>query len=126
MTRTDRERFQAVLTAKREELSRAARRREGITIERTADALDETQLAAARELTTRGLEREAKLLRSVHISLDRIAEGSYGTCLECEEEISPKRLQALPWATLCITCQEHADWNSRGNAAYHQPMLKAA
>src|SRR6266542_943648 len=98
MTRTDREKIQSSLTAKHEELSRAAARREGIAIERTADALDETQSAAARELTTRGLELEAKLLRNVRLALARIANGTYGTCLECEEEISQKRLQALPWA----------------------------
>ena len=109
MTRTDREKIQSILTAKHAELSRAAARRDGIAIERTADALDETQFAAARDLSTRGLEREAKLLRDVRLALDRIADGSHGTCLECEDEISPKRLQALPWAALCISCQEHAD-----------------
>ena len=123
MTRTDRQKFQAILTAKHEEICRSAAGREGITIERTADALDETQSAAARELTTRGLEREAKLLRNVHLALDRIADGSYGTCLECEDEISQKRLQALPWAALCITCQEHADRNSLGDP---EPALMAA
>lgn len=121
MTRTDRERIQAVLTAKHEELSRAMRRREGITIERTADALDETQSAANRELTTRGLEREAKLLRNVRLAFDRVANGTYGTCVECEGEISQKRLQALPWAALCITCQENAD-----RPAFTRPALMAA
>ena len=121
MTRTDREEIQAVLTAKHEELARAVRRREGIAIERTADSLDETQSAATRELTTRGLEREAKLLRNVRLALDRIAEGSYGTCVECEGEISQKRLQALPWAALCITCQENVD-----RSAFARPALMAA
>ena len=124
MTRTDRQKFQAILTANREEICRTATRRDGITIERTADALDETQSAAARELTTRGLEREAKLLRNVRLALDRIADESYGTCLECGDEISPKRLQALPWAALCITCQEHADRNSQTYSV--QPALMAA
>ena len=124
MTRTDREKIQSSLTAKHEELSRAAARREGIAIERTADALDETQSAAARELTTRGLELEAKLLRNVRLALARIANGTYGTCLECEEEISQKRLQALPWAALCITCQEHADRNSHWDSA-RQTLMAA-
>jgi len=123
MTRTDRQKFQAILTAKHEEICRYAAGREGITIERTADALDETQSAAARELTTRGLEHQTKLLRNVRLALGRIADGSYGTCLECEDEISQKRLQALPWAALCITCQEHADRNSLGDP---EPALIAA
>ena len=126
MTRTDREKFQASLIARHEELTRAATRREGIAIERTADALDETQSAAARELTTRTLEREAKLLRNVRLALDRIAGATYGTCLECEEEISHSRLHALPWAALCITCQEQADRNSRRVSALPEPSLVAA
>ena len=124
MTRTEHQKFQAILTAKHAEICGSAAGREGITIERTADALDETQFAAARELNTRGLEREAKLLRNVRLALDRIADGSYGTCFECEDQISQKRLQALPWASLCITCQEHADRNPLGDSA--RPILMAA
>ena len=124
MTQNDRQKFQAILTAKHQEICRSTTGRDGIAIERTADALDETQFAAARELTTRGLEREAKLLRNVRSALDRIADGTYGTCLECEDDISQKRLQALPWAALCITCQEHADRNVHADSAH--PILMAA
>jgi len=35
-----------------------------------------------------------------------IDEGTYGTCPECDEPISPKRLDALPWARFCVKCQE--------------------
>jgi len=111
MTRTELNKFSAILNAKRTEATRTLGRREGLTIERTADALDETQFAAARELSTRHLEREANLLREVRAALDRIADGSYGFCLHCEEEISQKRLKAVPWATLCIGCQEASDQN---------------
>jgi DnaK suppressor protein len=87
------------------------RHRDGIEIEKTPDALDETQLATERELATRNLERESKLLRSVRQALSRIEEGTYGLCLNCEEEISAKRLKALPWTSLCIQCQQQADDN---------------
>jgi len=109
MTRTELNQFLTILTAKQADLARANGRRDGIAIERTPDALDEVQLAAERELTTRSLERESRLLRNVRAALGRIAEGTYGTCFECEEEISHKRLRAVPWATLCIACQEEAD-----------------
>jgi DnaK suppressor protein len=49
---------------------------------------------------------DAKLLREVGDALHRIETGSYGVCMECEEEISTKRLDALPWAKYCVTCQE--------------------
>jgi DnaK suppressor protein len=109
MTRTELNRFVVILNAKQAELGSALGRRDGIAIERTPDALDEVQLSTEREFKTRSLERESQLLGNVRDALNRIAEGDYGTCLQCEEEISQKRLQAVPWATLCISCQEHAD-----------------
>jgi DnaK suppressor protein len=39
-------------------------------------------------------------------ALVRIEHGTYGVCAECEEPISAKRLDALPWARYCVTCQE--------------------
>jgi DnaK suppressor protein len=49
---------------------------------------------------------EMKLLREVEDALRRIEQGTYGVCHECEEEISSKRLDAVPWAKYCVTCQE--------------------
>jgi DnaK suppressor protein len=45
-------------------------------------------------------------LRMVEEALDRLDSGDYGVCLSCEEPIAPKRLQAIPWARYCVTCQE--------------------
>ena len=49
---------------------------------------------------------EKSLLREVEEALARVKDGTYGVCQECEEPISPKRLQALPWAKFCVRCQE--------------------
>ena len=49
---------------------------------------------------------DMKLLREVSDALHRIDTGQYGICLECEEPISQKRLDAVPWARYCVTCQE--------------------
>jgi DnaK suppressor protein len=49
---------------------------------------------------------EKTLLREVEEAMARVNEGTYGICQECEEPISPKRLQALPWAKFCVRCQE--------------------
>jgi DnaK suppressor protein len=126
MTRTELTKFQTILTQKHSEVARATGRREGIAIERTADTLDQIQFAAARELTTRTLERQSELLRNVRAALDRAAGGTYGTCLECDEEISHKRLQAMPWATLCIACQESADGNPQRGFDSHESFLREA
>ena len=47
-------------------------------------------------------------LQMLNTALQRLEEGEYGLCLECGEEISAKRLQAIPWAKFCIHCQDLA------------------
>lgn len=49
---------------------------------------------------------DMKLLREISDALHRMEHGAYGVCLECEEPISSKRLDAVPWARYCVTCQE--------------------
>ena len=109
MNKTELEKYKAVLEAKRDELSAGLRNREDIAIEKTPDALDEVQLAGERELAIRTLDRESNLLRSVKGALARVADGSYGVCMHCEEDIKVKRLDAVPWTKYCIRCQEAAD-----------------
>ena len=109
MTKTELKKYREILDAKRRELEGNVRNREGIVIEKTPDALDEVQHAGERELAIRNLDRESNLLRNVRGALARIEEGSFGVCLHCDEDINPKRLNAVPWAPYCITCQEMAD-----------------
>ena len=49
---------------------------------------------------------DMKLLREVADALHRIETDTYGICPECDEPISTKRLDAVPWARYCVTCQE--------------------
>ena len=49
---------------------------------------------------------DMKLLREIADALLRIENDTYGICPECQEPISTKRLDAVPWARYCVTCQE--------------------
>ena len=49
---------------------------------------------------------DMKLLREISGALHRMDHDHYGVCMECEEPISAKRLDAVPWAKYCVTCQE--------------------
>src|SRR5689334_23992180 len=111
MTKAELNKYKNILEAKRAELEAFVRNREGIAIEKSPDALDEVQHAAERELAIRNLDRESNLLRNVRAALRRMDDGSYGVCLHCEEDINPKRLNAVPWAPFCIQCQEQYDKN---------------
>ena len=126
MNRTELEKYKAMLEAKQTELSGGIRNRDEILIEKTPDALDEVQLAGERELAIRNLDREANLLRNVRAALFRINDGSYGICMHCEEEIKPKRLDAVPWAAYCIKCQEAADRHEFAAAESIDDLLAAA
>jgi DnaK suppressor protein len=127
MTKTELSKFKKILESKQDELELVVRNRDAITIEKSADALDEVQHAAERELAIRNLDRESNLLRNVRSALRRIEDGSFGICLHCEEEISPKRLAAVPWAPFCIQCQEQADRNrDEGNEAFEEILVSAA
>ncbi len=44
------------------------------------------------------------MLDDVRRALAKLAEGSYSTCDACGRAISPERLEAIPWAVLCIAC----------------------
>ncbi len=127
MTKQELSKFKKILEVKRDELEQVVRKRDAITIEKSADALDEVQHAAERELAIRNLDRESHLLRNVRSALARIEDGSFGICVHCEEEISPKRLNAVPWTALCIQCQEQADRNrEEGNKEMFEEMLVSA
>jgi DnaK suppressor protein len=52
------------------------------------------------------MESEEEIMRKVDVALLRIKDKTYGTCDDCSKEINPDRLDYLPWATLCIKCQE--------------------
>jgi RNA polymerase-binding protein DksA len=49
-------------------------------------------------------DNEEQLLASIDSALERIDEGTYGTCTNCGRPIREERLEALPWAELCIDC----------------------
>lgn len=126
MNKNELSKFRQILEARQAELSNIVKRRDEIAIEKSADAIDEVTRAAERELAIRNLDRESNLLRNVRAALRRITDGSYGICAHCEEEISPKRLAAVPWAPFCIRCQEAADRNEKDATSTLESLLNAA
>jgi len=119
MTNTDHSMAREILEAHLKAASSSHRFSDSIRIQQVADPLDMTQEAAQRDVAVQILDRESALVRRIHSAIGRTNDGSYGLCLDCEEEIAPKRLKAIPWAELCIRCQEKADlvtWPGRGNS----------
>jgi len=109
VTSTQLGRFKMKLETRLKELSSNLRNRENIAVERTPDALDEVELAGERDLAISRLDKCSAQIRLVEAALARIADGTYGCCLRCDDEITMKRLTALPHASRCITCEERAE-----------------
>ena len=126
MTKSELNKYRSVLEVKQAELARMLRNRDGIAIEKCPDALDEVRYATERELAIRSLDRDSNLLRNVRAALDRIEEGSFGVCLHCDEDISPKRLAAVPSTAFCIVCQEIADRSQYAGAETLDELLITA
>ncbi len=73
------------------------------------------------ELAIRNLDRESNLLRNVR-ALRHMDEGAFGVCMHCDQDISPKRLAAVPW-TACIQCQEAADRSEEDSSESFDDLL---
>lgn len=126
MARNEMCEFQEILERKEAELIRALRGRDGIVIEKSADQMDEIQYASERDLTVRNVDRVSTLLRDVRAALRRIHDDSFGTCIECEWAISPKRLAAVPWVPRCLQCQNAADRNGQERTDVNEIAVSAA
>lgn len=110
LSKSDLERFRAVLLEKRAQL--VANAQSTLHEEMALDANDlpdEMDLAASEYLqsfTFRLRGREKHFLDKIDRALTKIDNGEFGTCDECGEEISIKRIEARPETTLCIRCKE--------------------
>jgi len=67
------------------------------------DAIQQQQMALASQQQT------SQLQKRVELALGRIENGSYGYCLQCEEPVALARLQAQPFAALCLDCQSDSE-----------------
>jgi DnaK suppressor protein len=108
MTKAELNGFRRALENKVLEIGNVANR-EALAIESSPDELDRIQNANDRDYAMGNLERTSSRLGEVRAALARIKKDTFGVCAACEQEISLKRLAAVPWAPYCIVCQESAD-----------------
>jgi DnaK suppressor protein len=109
MQQSDFNEYQEILQTLRQGLEQQLQKREEIAVENNPDTLDQVQHAADRELAISRLELDSSRLKSVREAIQRIDEGTYGTCLRCDAEMSAKRLRAVPWTEYCLECQDIAE-----------------
>lgn len=103
-------RFKKSLQLRQQELRRSLSKvqEEGRTVEpdHGKDEGDRATTSQTRELLFHQSSRDRSLLAAIDAALSRVQAGTFGECLNCEQEINIKRLEAVPWVRYCITCQE--------------------
>ena len=82
---------------------------EEIKLENTEDEGDLAAISHERELLYNLHESDFARLRFIQEALKAIDRGQYGECVGCGEDINEKRLEAVPWATMCVRCQEETE-----------------
>jgi len=104
----------AMMEQRDELIARITIRMSEVHIDREPD--DQAALAsdnAMKDLAVVTLERERRTLAEIEAALRRIKEGKYGMCRPCGEQIPDVRLQALPWARVCVRCAEPGPHSNR-------------
>jgi DnaK suppressor protein len=72
----------------------------------TQDPADKASNAYTKELLFSQSTNDRFVLTLIEEALQRIEDDTYGLCVHCGKEVQPKRLEAVPWARHCITCQD--------------------
>jgi DnaK suppressor protein len=70
------------------------------------DFADRSAAANEQEISIQLKQTDAKLLRAIDDALHRVETGTFGICIDCEEEIPAVRLKAVPWTKVCVSCKE--------------------
>jgi RNA polymerase-binding transcription factor len=82
---------------------------EDIRLEKTKDESDLASISHDRDLLYTLHESDFARLRFIEQAMTAIDRGQYGKCARCGEDINDKRLEAVPWAKMCIGCQEETE-----------------
>ena len=71
-----------------------------------SDSAELSVTSFSREFLFQQSTQRKHLLRNIEAAIDRIHEGTFGVCANCKNEISPRRLEAMPFTAYCRECQE--------------------
>jgi DnaK suppressor protein len=102
--------YKKKLTTRREELMKTIARTEEegrqADDDPTVDLADKAANSYTKEFLFGMTNTDRNILNMIDAALKRIQANEYGQCANCQEEMQQKRLEAVPWAKNCITCQE--------------------
>lgn len=108
MVKTPKKTYRSLLLKKREEILASTRSEpEALSVSvQSPDAVEFAVKTVEQDVTVLTANLRSSMLKEIERALARCAGGTYGVCEACDEDISPNRLKAIPWARYCVTCQE--------------------
>jgi DnaK suppressor protein len=109
---TDNGQRKACLESKLKGLLDMSRDHEGLCIEHGADPTDQRKSKSDRDLAVLQLDQQSRVIHDICAAFAKMEDGSYGRCERCKEPIASRRLDAIPWARLCFSCQTAAEATS--------------
>jgi DnaK suppressor protein len=115
-----RRRYTEVWSDIRRELDKHGEQRYADLVQGAGDPEDAATADVLIHLNLSEIQRDAQELNAIQDALARLNRGEYGYCQRCGDEISPARLEAVPYATLCIECQTRVE---RSEVASPTPSL---
>src|SRR5690242_5041010 len=108
MTASDLKKYRQILEAKRDELLHAEPVRTPASEpgSKSGDWIDQSSQESDLHVRLALKQTDSKLLRAIEEAIHRLDQGTYGICMDCENEIPTVRLDAVPWTRVCIECKE--------------------
>ena len=102
--------FRERLLLKKQEILEAYRKNKSYGMEADGEATQDIADKASNSYTKEFLfslsNAERDLIQQVDDALARLENRRFGVCASCSDEMNPKRLEAVPWARFCLSCQE--------------------
>jgi DnaK suppressor protein len=110
MRATELRKYKGVLESKRREILASPKRSTEVDeAMRIGDWVDHSSQENDLHVNLALKQTDTKLLRAIEEALLRVENGTFGTCMDCDEPIAMVRLDAVPWTRVCIDCKQNQD-----------------
>ena len=107
MNKTEKKKIRERLLVEREQLYKKLNGNDlSVDDAETPDPVDLAVRNYSKNVMLAVSENESRQLVLINEALQRLDDDEYGVCQNCEKEVNPKRLEAVPWARYCLSCQE--------------------
>jgi DnaK suppressor protein len=110
----------------RQFLRHMERETKSLDIEAPQDSADRCIISVSKEALYERMSQRRTVLLLIEAALKRIADGSFGICVGCDDEIRDQRLQALPWTQFCLRCQGELEEKIGASLSTRAPMPATA